>query len=69
MYNFFYQINKVLPDVIHVNQLVYRINGEVWKHVLLANGFNYLISTFNCLKQQINPSPAEPGYILPLQTS
>ena len=38
---------KNLIAVIHtVNHLVYAINSEVWKHVLLANGFNYLASTF-----------------------
>ena len=29
------------------------MNSEVWKHVLLANGFNYLLSTFTCFKKCI----------------
>ena len=41
------KFNEVLTVVIHtINQLVYAINSEVWKHMLLENGFNYLISIF-----------------------
>ena len=43
--NFLIKFNKVLTAVIYtVNQLLYAINGEVWKHMLLANGFNYLVN-------------------------
>ena len=49
--NFLIKFNKVLTVVIHtVNYLVYAINGELWKHMLVANSFNYLFSTFTCFK-------------------
>ena len=35
---FFIKFNKVLTAAIHtINHLVYAINHEVWKHILLAN--------------------------------
>ena len=52
--NFLIKSDKVLNAVIcTVNHLVYAINGEGRKHVLLSNGFNYLVSTFTCFKQCI----------------